>query len=95
MQTLYVYDSITKGSIINTKYVLATGTISKNGKVGEIGGIKQKVLTANYYQCEYFFVPSANYEDAVNQYNTIKNPSYKLVKVDTIEDAINALKGGN
>ena len=95
MQTLYVYDAITKGSIINTKYVLSTGTISRNGNVGEIGGIKQKIMTAHYYQCEYFFVPSANYDDALSQYNTLKDPSYQLVKVDTIEDAINALKGGN
>ena len=36
-----------------------------------------------------------NYDDALSQYNTLKDPSYKLVKVDTIEDAINALKGGN
>lgn len=95
MQTLFVYDCITKGSIINDKYVLATGTISRNGKVGEIGGVSQKVMTANYYQCEYFLVPSANYDEAKLKYDTIKNVSYQLVKVDTLQDAIDVLKGGN
>ena len=97
IQTLFVYDCITGGSIIKDNYILGTGTISRDGSVGEIGGINQKILTANYYQCKYFFVPTKNYDEALKKYYEIKDPSFVLVKVNTFMDAINFLEseGGN
>lgn len=89
IQTLFVYDCITNGSLIKDKYILGTGTISKNGKVGAIGAAKQKIMTADFYQCEYFLVPSANYDEAKAKYDSIKNPSFELIKVDNFSDVIN------
>ena len=95
IQTLYVYETITNNSLVKDKYVLGTGTISRNGKVGAIGGVCQKVLTANYYGCDYFLVPAENYDEALTQYNKIKDPSYKLIKITSFNDAIDALKEVN
>lgn len=94
MQAIYVYNVITGGEIAKDKYLVGTGTISNDGSVGEIGGIKQKIITANIYLSDYFFVPVANYEEALEAYNDLKNPHFELVKVTTFEDAINALKTG-
>ena len=93
MQTLYIYDSITNYSISKDNYLLGTGTISTDGTIGKIGGVSQKVMTANYYLVDYFFVPKDNYSEALEKYNTLKDPSFKLVSVETIEDAINAIGG--
>ena len=94
IQTLFVYEAITNASLVKDKYVLGTGTISRNGKVGKIGAVQQKVLTANYYSCDYFLVPSSNYDEAKKKYDEIKDPSYVLVKVDSFQDVIDALKEG-
>ena len=97
IQTLFVYDCITNGSLIKDKYILGTGTISKDGTIGAIGAVKQKVMTADFYQCQYFLVPSENYNDAKAKYDSIKDPSFELVKVDNFADVIEyfTLLGGN
>ena len=88
VQTLFVYDCITNGSLIKDKYILGTGTISTSGKIGAIGAAKQKIMTANFYQCQYFLVPSANYDEAKAKYDSIKDPSFELIKVDNFSDVI-------
>lgn len=97
IQTLFIYDCITNGSLIKDKYILGTGTISKNGNIGAIGAVTQKVMTANFYQCQYFLVPKENYSDAKAKYDSIKDPSFELVQVDKFADVIDYFSnlGGN
>ena len=92
MQAIYVYNAITGGELAKDKYLVGTGTISTDGSVGEIGSIKQKIITASIYLSDYFFVASKNYNEALDVYNDLKNPSFKLVKVEKFEDAIKALQ---
>lgn len=93
-QTLYVYNSLTNGSISDKGYVItATGTIFHDGGVGEIGGVDKKVYTIDIYLSDYFFVPSSNYDKAMEAYNTLKNPSFEVIKVDNVKDVIDFLKG--
>ncbi len=98
MQTMYVYDVITKHSLSKDKVLVGTGTISTDGTVGEIGGARQKLITALIYHPTYFFVPADNYDEVIKQYDSINSPSIskdKIIKVETFSDVIKALKEAN
>lgn len=93
LQTLYIFDKITSKDFSNGYKIAGTGTMSIDGKVGEIGGIEQKIYTAFADDVDIFFCPEENYQDALNAYNKIKNKErMALVMVKTFEDAINYLK---
>lgn len=94
MQAIYVYNVITGGDLVGENYLVGTGTITNEGQVGAVGGVKQKLITADIYLADYFFINSFNYEEALKTYEGLKNPSFKLVKVEKFEDAIKALQEG-
>lgn len=92
LQTLYVFNALTEFDYTYGLKIAGTGTIEYDNSIGGIGGIEQKIYTAHYNSVDIYFVPEDNYEDALNTYNKIINPKMKLVKVTTLEDAINYLK---
>ena len=65
-----------------------TGTITADGKVGEIGGIQQKIAAARQAGAKLFLVPPANCADALGG----DNGSMKLVKATTLASAISSIK---
>lgn len=91
MLTLTIYNAISGTDIIKNRNIAGTGTISLDGSVGEIDGIKYKIMGAYKDNMDIVFVPSANYKEAMD---TIKKYNYDLeiVKVDTFKEAINYLK---
>lgn len=88
LQTLEIYAILT-GKKFN-KIISGTGTIDASGKVGPIGGVKQKIFTANK-KVDIFFCPEENYADALKAYQSIKKPTFKLVKVSDFNEAIEEL----
>ncbi|MCR4898965.1 MAG: hypothetical protein K5892_07100 [Acholeplasmatales bacterium] len=94
LQALSIYNALVEEDITHGYKIAGTGTISIEGKVGGIGGIKEKVPTALDDNIKIFFCPSVNYDDALKSYNNLLNRSkMKLVKVDTFYDCINYLEG--
>ena len=94
LQTLSIYDRLTGKDLTKGRKIAGTGTIAYNGRVGAIGGIKEKVPTAIDNHIDVFFCPSVNYDDALVSYNSLPNSKkMKLVKIDTFYDALNYLKG--
>lgn len=92
MTTLAVYDALSNSKLSSGKKIAGTGTIDEKGHVGEIDGIKYKLLGADKEKVDIFFVPKFNYLDAKNikkKYNL----KLKLVMVETLDDAINYLQG--
>lgn len=90
MLTLTIYNAISGNDIINGKNIAGTGTIDANGRVGEIDGIKYKIIGAYKNHMDTILVPSANYEEAImvnNKYEYNMN----IIRVDTIDDAIEYL----
>lgn len=88
MFSLGIYDKLTPGSLTGGKFVAGTGTIDDNGKVGPIGGIEMKTVGARDKGAQFFLTPSENCAAAAKD-----TPSgLRLVKVDTIADALGALK---
>ena len=61
------------------------------GNVGEIGGIKYKIMGAVKNKMDIILVPSANYKEAM-KVKKEKNYKIKIVEVKTFQDAIKYLK---
>ncbi|MGI5194981.1 YlbL family protein [Streptomyces sp. CA-288835] len=94
MFALGIVDKLTPGDLTGGKFVAGTGTIDDNGKVGPIGGIEMKTVGARAQGAEYFLTPKDNCAAAARDIPD----GLTLVKVDTLDDAMNALKdirGGN
>lgn len=90
MFALSVYDVLNPGGITGGHVVAGTGTIDASGKVGEIGGIKQKIAGAQRDHAQLFFVPAGNCDEA--RQADYDHSKIELVKVSTMSDALQALK---
>lgn len=87
MFSLGVYDKLTEGAMTGGVKIAGTGTISDNGDVGPIGGIRQKVIGAQRAGATFFLAPADNcaeLNDAVPEGITV-------VKVESFEVAKSAV----
>ena len=91
MLTLTMYNAISDEDIIKGRNISGTGTISSDGSVGEIDGVKYKIMGAARNNMDIAFVPSNNYEEAVATKEKY-NYDIEIVKVDTFDEAIEYLK---
>ena len=91
MMTLSIYSAISGTDILKGRNIAGTGTIDRNGNVGEIDGIKYKIIGAVKNKMDVVLVPSGNYEEAKK---VVKEKGYdiELVEVKTFEDAIRYLE---
>ena len=101
LNTLNVYSNILEIDMTKGYKIAGTGTISIDGKVGAIGGMEQKIYTAQKNKVDYFLVPYSddknsteyqNYLESLNAYNKIKNPTFEIIPVRTFQEAIEKLK---
>lgn len=91
MTTLTIYNQLTKKDLTNSLKIAGTGTMEEDGSIGEIGGVKYKLIGASHGKADIFLVPSANYEEALKVKNE-KKLKIKLIEVKTIEEAIEKLE---
>ena len=87
MYTLAIINVLTEDDITGGFRIAGTGTISTNGDVGPIGGVRQKVEGATLSGAEYILVPQANFEEAL----TADIEGAEIVAVGTIDDALSFL----
>lgn len=87
MHTVAIIDSLTEGELTAGRVVAGTGTIGFDGTVGNIGGVRQKVVAAEAAGADYMLVPAGNYESAL----TAPRDSLELVPVATLDEAITFL----
>ena len=90
MTSLYIYNKIDK-DVTKKRKIVGTGTIDANGNVGEIGGVKYKLKGAVKSKADIFFVPEANYEEAINEKKK-NNYQIDIVMVKTLSDAVEFLE---
>lgn len=88
MFTLTVYNLITPEDLTGGRKIAGTGTINPEGKIGPIGGVEQKVASAERAGAEYFLAPAENYEDARRVARRIR-----VVEITTAQEAIDFLRG--
>ena len=88
MYTLAVMDVLSEEDLTHGWRIAGTGTISSDGSVGAIGGIKQKVVAAQEAGAQYVFVPVANFEAA----SSVVDDDVELIAVETIDEALEFLE---
>ncbi|MFK0114410.1 PDZ domain-containing protein [Streptomyces sp. NPDC090994] len=88
MFALGIYDKLTPGDLTGGEFVAGTGTIDDDGTVGPIGGIEMKTVGARDKGARYFLTPADNCAAAAED----TPDGLTLVKVKTIDDALDALK---
>ena len=87
MLSLAIYDRLTENDLLKGRKIVGTGTIDEEGNVGEIGGVKYKLMGANQDHADIFFVPKENYEEALQVKNKYQ---YKIevIPITTLQEAI-------
>jgi Lon-like protease len=97
MFSLEIYNQIVPGDLTKGYQIAGTGTIDQAGNVGQIGGIRDKIVAAHKSGIDIFFCPADIYPGDTNA-KDIKDEANKLgykikiVPVKTMKDAINYLE---
>ena len=91
MLTLTIYNALSSEDLIKGRNIAGTGTINADGTVGEIDGIKYKIMGAAKNNMDIVFVPSSNYEDAITTKNKY-NYDLEIIKVDTFNEVLEYLR---
>lgn len=87
--TLAVIDLLEEGDLTNGRVVAGTGTISMDGSVGAIGGIRQKLVAAEAAGADVVLVPRDNYDEA-----STAPVDVEIVAVESISEAVSYLRQG-
>jgi PDZ domain-containing protein len=88
MFALGIVDKLTEGPLTGGKHFAGTGTIDSSGRIGPIGGIRQKLRGARSAGAEAFLVPAANCSEAAGHIPD----GLRAVRVRTLDDAVRALE---
>lgn len=91
MIALSIYNKLVKEDITKGQTIVGTGTIDTEGNVGEIGGIKHKLMAADKKDVDIVLVPYDNYQEA-KQIKEEQNYSFDLISVKTFAEALEKLK---
>lgn len=92
MIALSIYNKLVDEDITKGRKIVGTGTIDVDGKVGEVGGIKEKLTGAIKEKADIFIVPQENYDEAV-EIKTKMKYNIELLSASTFEEAIKKLRG--
>ncbi|MEP7055463.1 MAG: S16 family serine protease [Actinomycetota bacterium] len=87
MFTLGILDTLTPGEMTRGMTIAGTGTMDVDGKVGPIGGIKQKLIAAKRKGAVAFLVPDANWDEA----NQAPPRGLELHRVSDLPGAVHEL----
>ncbi len=87
MFTLGTIDELTPGDIAGGKDIAGTGTIDPEGKVGAIGGIRQKMIAARGEGATLFLAPRDNCREVVGQ----EPEGLTVAAVGNVDEALKAI----
>ena len=88
MWSLGLDDLLTPGDLTHGETIAGTGTISRDGRVGPIGGVQDKIAAAKAAGATLFFVPAGNYREAKGVAGSLR-----LVSVRSFGQALRYLRG--
>ncbi|MGH2366800.1 MAG: YlbL family protein [Chloroflexota bacterium] len=86
MFALGVYDAVMPAHLTKGQDIAGTGTISTDGEVGAVGGVKYKVWAAEKAGADLFLAPAGNYDEAKRAATAMR-----VVSVRTFKEALNVL----
>lgn len=87
MFALGIIDTLTPGDLTGGHDIAGTGTITADGTVGAIGGIRQKMWGAAGAGAEYFLAPTSNCGEVVGHVPG----GMRVFAVSTLDEALSAL----
>ena len=87
MFSLAIYDTLTPGSLSGGEVIAGSGTIDADGKTGPIGGIAQKIASAEAADASLFMVAADNCSDTTD----LDTGDMRLVRIETMHDAVEAI----
>jgi PDZ domain-containing protein len=87
--SLAIVDSLTPDQLAAGRAVAGTGTITRKGRVGPIGGIVQKMYGARDDGATVFLAPRSNCGEVVGN----EPDGLDVIAVRTLDDAVKALEG--
>ena len=85
---LAIYDKLTPGELTGGQRIAGTGTISPDGEIGPVGGVKQKMYGAKRAGVSWFLAPSDNCDQVLGNIPE----GLTVIKVSTIQDSLKAVK---
>lgn len=88
MFALGIIDTLTPEELNGGENVAGTGTITADGTVGPIGGIRQKLWGAKDAGADWFLAPEANCDEVVDHVPD----GLQVFSVETLDDALAALE---
>lgn len=106
MFTLSIYTQLKEPDLRGGRMIAGTGTIESDGRVGDVGGVDKKVVSAAQGGADVFFVPDnpvskevlkvmpdakSNYQEAVEAAKEL-DTEMTIVPVKTAQDAIDYLR---
>lgn len=88
MFALGIVDALTPGDMTGGKDIAGTGTIEIDGRVGAIGGIRQKMAGARDAGSDYFLAPAANCSEVIGH----EPRGMAVFAVSTLHEAVGAVE---
>lgn len=89
MFALGIYDVLTDGALTGGADISGTGTITPDGEVGPIGGIRQKVIGAKDSGSDWFLAPAGNCAELTGSVPD----GIDVFSIATFDDALAAVEG--
>lgn len=87
MFALGIIDTLTPGELTGAEHIAGTGTITADGQVGAIGGIRQKMYAAQRAGARWFLAPASNCDEVVGYIPAGLN----VFAVHTLQDSLQVL----
>ncbi|WP_029150965.1 YlbL family protein [Microbacterium indicum] len=94
MFALGIIDELTPGEMTGGEHIAGTGTITADGAVGAIGGIRQKLYGASRDGADYFIAPASNCDEVVGHIPDGLQVT-PVSTLDEAEQAVEAIADGN
>jgi len=83
MIALEVLNQLTENDLSSSLLIAGTGNLSMDGRITEVDGIKQKIISAKKHKADVFLVPKKNYPEALKFSHGIR-----IIPVDDFDDTI-------
>ena len=92
IETLDIYNKLTKKDITRGRKIAGTGEIDSDGNILTIGGVKYKLRGAEKAKADVFLVPNgSNYKECI-KIKEKEKLKIKVIGVSTFKDAVMKLK---
>jgi len=83
MIALEILNQLTENDLSSSLLIAGTGNLSMDGRITEVDGIKQKIISAKKHKADIFLVPQKNYPEALKF-----NHGIRIIPVDDFDDAV-------